>query len=86
MSESQPSKTKLTPFERAKQLRARADALEKHAAKSERAKRTRRLIIAGSYFESTGCLDAWEALTESQRKAIAAYLPNVIAKASATVS
>lgn len=86
MPEFQLIKPKLTPFERAKQLRARADAMEKRAAKSERAKRTRRLIIAGSYFESSGCLDAWEALTETQRKAIAAYLPNVITKASTTVS
>ncbi|MBD8899146.1 hypothetical protein [Rhodanobacter sp. DHG33] len=84
MTDTAITKPKLTPYERAERLRARADAMEKRAAKSERAKRTRRLIIAGSYFESAGCLDAWEALTETQRKAIAAYLPAVIAKAAVT--
>ena len=80
MSEPTTAKPKSSPFERAKQLRARADALVQRAAKSERAKRTRRLIVAGSYFESAGCLDAWEALTEPQRKTIAAQLPTVIAR------
>lgn len=80
MSEPTPTKPKPSPVERAKQLRARADALVQRAAKSERAKRTRRLIVAGSYFESAGCLDAWEALAETQRKTIAAQLPAVIAR------
>lgn len=84
MSGSNTTKQKLTPIEKAARLRARADAMEKRAAKSERAKRTRRLIVAGSYFESAGCLDAWEALTETQRKTIAAHLPAVIAKTAAT--
>lgn len=86
MSEPKPAKPKLSPLERAQQMRARADALEKRAVKSERARRTRRLIIAGSYFETAGCLDAWEALTETQRKSIAAHLPSVIARAAAAGS
>lgn len=57
--------------------------MEKLAANAERTKRTRRLIVAGSYFESADCLDAWEALTEGQRKAIAERLPTVIARAAA---
>lgn len=84
MSEPTTAKPKSSPFERAKQLRARADILEKRAAKSERAKRTRRLIVAGSYFECADCLDAWEALTETQRKTIAGHLPAVIARTAAT--
>ena len=83
MSQPKPPMPKLSPVERAQKLRARADAMEKRAAKVERAKRTRRLIVAGSYFEGAGCLDAWEALTEPQRKAIASHLPTVIAKAAA---
>lgn len=76
------AKPKTPPLERARQMRARADALEKRTRKTERARRTRLLIIAGSYFETAGCLDAWEALTEEERKIIAAHLPMVIARAA----